>query len=332
MKIDYRKISEYKSVDLKKLRPKNSYKNLIEKRSEPIDQLIRDFGKIPKKLLKVRKCPNCNSSKSRLEIKKDFLKIVRCLSCNLVFTNPIFDEEHYEKLYNSKTYKKIVQDLGEASHLYRKERFGNERIQTIKQFFKKNKVTYLDIGCSTGFVVEAAKDHGWNATGIDLNKSAVDFGKRRDLNLFNVDLFNINFKNKFDVITLYDVLEHLVNPKKTILKVKKLLKKNGLVHLYVPNYNSASRILMGKEAHFIWPSHHLTYYTIETISDFLEKRGFDIIDIKTEGLDIFDYIWWQINIDNKKNKTHLEKISDKLQFFINAGGYGKNLRVLARKK
>ena len=89
---------------------------------------------------------------------------------------------------------------------------------------------------------------------------------------------------------------------------------------------------MGKEAHFIWPSHHLTYYTIETISDFLEKRGFDVIDIKTEGLDIFDYIWWQINIDNKKNKTHLEKISDKLQFFINAGGYGKNLRVLARKK
>ena len=135
----------------------------------------------------------------------------------------------------------------------------------------------------------------------------------------------------FDCIGMYDVLEHLFDPKKTLNRVKNLLKKNGLIHIYVPNYDSASRILMGKEAHFIWPTHHLTYFTISTINNFLAKRGFRILDVKTEGLDVFDYLWWEKNINKKKN-MNMSGIADKLQFFINAGGYGKNLRILAQKK
>ncbi len=88
---------------------------------------------------------------------------------------------------------------------------------------------------------------------------------------------------------------------------------------------------MGKDAHFIWPTHHLTYFTISTINDFLSRRGFRVLDIKTEGLDIFDYLWWKENIKKKKSSSLLS-IADELQFFINAGGYGKNLRILAQKK
>ena len=88
-------------------------------------------------------------------------------------------------------------------------------------------------------------------------------------------------------------------------------------------------MLMGKDAHFIWPTHHLNYYNIDTLSNSLEIRNFEILEINTEGLDIFDYIWKEQNED--KNFYGLEKIADKLQFFANAGGYGKNLRVIARK-
>ena len=56
----------------------------------------------------------------------------------------------------------------------------------------------------------------------------------------------------------------------------------------------------------------------------------EVLEINTEGLDIFDYIWKEKNTSN--NVDGLLKISNKLQFFINAGGYGKNLRVIARKK
>ena len=72
---------------------------------------------------------------------------------------------------------------------------------------------YLDVGCSTGFVVEAARDRGWDATGIDLNPSAVEFGRSRGLDLRTVALEDAGFAaGSFDAISLFDVLEHLLDP------------------------------------------------------------------------------------------------------------------------
>ena len=333
MKIEYRVISEYLEVDVEQLRPKGSYKKLIDKRSYPIDKLISEFGEIPKDYLRLRNCPNCNSNNFKKELNKDHLDIVKCNNCDLVYTNPIFDEEHYLEIYKATEYQEVVKDLGEKSHEYRVKRFGRERVKAIERYLtnKNSDVSLLDVGCSTGFFVEAANELEWDAKGIDLNPSAIDFGKSRGLNLEQVELSKLSSKNKYDVITLYDVLEHLVDPSDIIKQVRERLANDGLISMYVPNYDSASRVLMGKDAHFIWPSHHLTYFTIKTISDFLQKRSFEILEIKTEGLDIFDYIWWQENI-NEQNTEVIQKISNNLQFFINAGGYGKNLRVIAKKK
>ena len=330
MKINYRVISEYLSVDIDKLRPKSSYKNLIEKRSHPIDNLIKEHGSIPEQFLKLRKCPNCDCNDLKKELLKDHLWIVKCLNCELVFTNPIFDEEHYTKIYKSSDYQNVVKELGEESHNYRVKRFGMERVEAIKRFVRStNKIKVLDVGCSTGFFVEAAKNNNWEAKGIDLNPSAIKFGRKRGLDLEQKELKDLPTNFKYDVITLFDVLEHLVDPSNIIENIKKYLSNEGIISLYVPNYDSASRYLMNKDAHFIWPSHHLTYFTIKTISNFLENREFEILEVKTEGLDIFDYIWWEENI-KKHDVSSISKIANNLQFFVNAGGYGKNLRVIAK--
>tara|TARA_Y200000002_G_C22688767_1_gene667200 strand:- start:9257 stop:10273 length:1017 start_codon:yes stop_codon:yes gene_type:complete len=328
--INYRKYEDYQSVDIDKLRPSNSYSNLISKRSHPIDQLVKQNGKIPDDFLHLINCPNCNSSKYKFEIKKDHLNIVKCNDCNLVFTNPIFDEDHYKQIYKSRDYQEIVKSLGEESHNYRVKRFGTERINHLLGLFNnKEKIKHLDIGCSTGFVVEAAIEKNWESIGIDLNPSAIEFGKSRGLPISETDLMDIKQDSYYDVVSMYDVLEHLYNPSVIIKKSRELLKDGGLLHIYVPNYDSASRYLMGKDAHFIWPSHHLIYFTISTITNFLERRNFDVIDVQTEGLDIFDYIW-KLEQDNSDSSKELIKIADKLQFFVNAGCYGKNLRITAR--
>ena len=331
MKIKYRYISEYLPVDIEKLRPNSSYKKLIDKRSYPIDTLISKYGKIPEDLLITRTCPNCESKNYKNEVFKDHLWIVKCEDCSLVYTNPIFDENHYNEIYESNNYQEIVKELGESSHAYRVHRFGEERVKDLSKFLNSdnNSVRLLDVGCSTGFFVEAAKNNGWEAKGIDLNPSAIEFGKKRGLNLDKVNLFDLEKSAKFDIITLFDVLEHLVDPAAIINKVSEFLNNKGLISIYVPNYDSASRVLMEENAHFIWPSHHLTYFNIQSISDFLTKRGFKILEIKTEGLDIFDFMWWENNI-NSRNIDFLNEIANDLQFFINAGGYGKNLRVIAQ--
>ena len=334
MNIPYRRVSEYEPVDVTKLRPGSSYKSLIEKRTHPIDDLVARFGKIPEELLTRRPCPTCGGTEEALELEKDHMRIVRCKQCDLVFVNPTFDEAHYKSVYASQAYQDIVRDLGINSHEYRVKRFGTERVRLMREQLRVNgrAPRYLDVGCSTGFVVEAARDAGWDAIGIDLNPSAIEFGRSRGLDLRTVALEDAGFApGTFDAVSLFDVLEHLLDPRRTLRACADLLAPGGILFLYVPNFDSASRLLMGANAHFIWPTHHLNYYTPETVRDLMLRHGLTPELIVTEGLDIEDYIWYRREILHR-DADGLAEISDVLQFLANAGCYGKNLRVIARKQ
>jgi 2-polyprenyl-3-methyl-5-hydroxy-6-metoxy-1,4-benzoquinol methylase len=334
VEIPYRRASEYQPVDVSKLRPGSSYKSLIEKRTHPIDELVARFGRIPDELLTRRACPTCGSTEETLELEKDHMRIVRCKVCDLVYVNPTFDEVHYKQVYASQAYQDIVRDLGINSHEYRMNRFGSERVQMMAEHLRPTNgrpPRYLDVGCSTGFVVEAARDKGWEAIGIDLNPSAIDFGRSRGLDLRTVALEDAGFAPRtFDAVSLFDVLEHLLDPRRTLSACADVLAPGGILFLYVPNFDSASRLLMGPNAHFIWPTHHLNYYTPTTIRDLMLRHSLTPELIVTEGLDIEDYIWYRREVLNR-DADGLTEIADVVQFLANAGCYGKNLRVIARR-
>jgi len=334
MQIPYRRVSEYKPVDVGRLRPGGSYKSLIEKRTHPIDELVEKFGRIPDELLTRRACPTCGGTDETLELEKDHMRIVRCRTCDLVFVNPTFDEAHYKQVYASQAYQDIVRDLGINSHEYRVNRFGVERVGIMSDHLRVQPgraPRYLDVGCSTGFVVEAARDKGWEAIGIDLNPSAIEFGRSRGLDLRTVALEEAGFAPRtFDAVSLFDVLEHLLDPARTLRACTNLLAPGGILFLYVPNFDSASRLLMGANAHFIWPTHHLNYYTPATIRDLMVRHGLAPDLIVTEGLDIEDYIWYRREVLHR-DADGLAEVADIVQFLANAGCYGKNLRVVARK-
>jgi 2-polyprenyl-3-methyl-5-hydroxy-6-metoxy-1,4-benzoquinol methylase len=332
MQIPYRQVTEYQPVDVAQLRPAGSYKQLIEKRTHPIDELVRVHGRIPEDLLVPRACPTCGSTLSVHEMDKDHMQLVRCRECDLVYVSPSFNEQHYKDVYASTEYQDIVRDLGIKSHAYRVGRFGVERVELMSRHLPSPRPHYLDVGCSTGFCVEAARDRGWDAIGIDLNPSAVEYGQSRGLDLRPVALVDAGFApGQFDAVSLFDVLEHLLDPVPTIRSCIRLLASGGILFLYVPNYDSASRLLMGRHAHFIWPTHHLNYYTPVTIRDLMAREGLTAEYVATEGLDIADYLWWRREVQGKQDDG-VEEIADTLQFLINAGAYGKNLRVIARKR
>ena len=332
MKIPYRRETEYTPVAIDRLRPTGSYAQLIANRTHAIAALVAEHGVVPAELLRARNCPTCRSDRHQHELDKDHLALVRCLACDLVYVNPAFDEEHYREIYQSTEYQAIMKDLGIESHDYRVERFGRERVEIMAAHLPQNRpIRYLDVGCSTGFVVEAARQVGWDALGIDLNPSAIEFGKERGLDLRAVTLDGAGFDlETFDAVSLFDVVEHLLEPSTVVASAVKLLRPGGILFIYVPNYDSASRLLLGADAHFIWPTHHLNYYTPETASDLLSRHGLEVELLTTEGLDIVDYGWSRREVAGE-DVTAIERIADTLQFLVNAGAYGKNLRVLARR-
>lgn len=331
MQIPYRPIGDYEPVDLAALRPKDSYKTLMQQRTHSIDALVAEHGQIPSALLQPRACPTCGADDAAHELDKDHMTLVRCRACDLVYVSPTFDEHHYREMYGSKAYQGVMKDLGEASHQYRVERFGRERVGLMARHLEVARPRYLDVGCSTGFVVEAARDAGWDALGIDLNPSAIEFGRARGLNLRVAALEDEAFApGAFDAVSLFDVLEHLPEPRAIAARASELLAPGGILFLYVPNYDSASRLLMGKHAHFIWPTHHLNYYTPRTLTDFLTRQGLEVTWVVTEGLDLADYVWYRREVLQKPSDA-LEEHLDTLQFLANAGAYGKNLRAIARK-
>lgn len=331
MKLNFLPNFQSQNIDLEKLRPNRSYDKLIANRNGAFTKILNDPVSL-KKFLHHRPCPTCNKDNHTLVATKDNLDIVECVECQLVYVNPIFDEAKYQDLYKAEEYVEIVKALGEASHSYRVERFGVERASFIDKYHDaKLPKQYLDIGCSTGFTLEAIQKLGWSATGIELNPSATEFGKGRGLDINSISIEDYKPEMKFSAVSLFDVLEHLVEPKLMLEKVYDLLTEGGNLFIYVPNWNSASREILGVDgAHFVWPSHHLTYYTPETLKNFLEQNGFSVIHWETQGLDLFDVQWFfkqRLSVDS----AFLEENADLLQFYVNASGHGKNLRMFAKK-
>lgn len=317
-------------VDMFKLRPGKSYSTLFNNRDYMLDTLIDKFGQIPPELLEFVLCPICQGEESVLELEKDHFKIVRCIDCECVFVNPRLTSEAYIQTYKSDNYGHIMNELALSSHEYRKVRFGFERINRIEEFLHPNSPkSLLDIGSASGFFLESAKEKGWDVLGIELSPPAVEFSRSRGLNILQETFEEIDFgPRKFSAITMFDVLEHLSNPKETIEKIKKVLIPGGLLYIYVPNWNSASRLILGSNSHFIWPTHHLTYFTPRTITCLLQEFNFQIEMIETNGLDIEDWIW-QLK-EQGINTEAIESKRSELQFLANSSLWGKNLRVLAR--
>lgn len=331
MKLKYLPEIIGQDIDIEKLRPKNSYDYLIENRNSEFISLLNS----PKlnEFLISRQCPACLGDEFHEVLKKDNLAIVKCDVCEMIYVNPIFNQRKYEKLYKGNVYSEIIRRHNITSHEYRKKRFGKERMDFIEHYHAPHlPKTLLDIGCNTGFLIEEATNRGWNALGIELNPSAVEFAQSRRLNVINTSIEDMNPEEKLSDICLFDVLEHLVDPRSVMKKIRKILVEGGNIYIYVPNWNSASRILIGEEnSHFLWPTHHLTYFTPLTLKTFLERFGFEIFHWETQGLDLVDFRWY-LSKKTKDSVHWIDKYQAHLQFYINASGHGKNLRMFAKKK
>ena len=203
----------------------------------------------------------------------------RCLNCGLIYLNPrpTMNEISY---YYPDVYEAFSEintaTVPEKSHIARslKKQMGIIEAYTTKPG------KLLDVGCAKGNFLIFAKTQGWQVTGIEPHApSAFVAREKYGLNVLTGTLEPTTFPScTFDVITLWDVLEHLPNPKTTLRTAKKILRPDGIIVFSIPNLYSFDRFLF--RSYWIgWdPPRHFTLFTEKTLTILLDEVGFQLLD------------------------------------------------------
>lgn len=198
--------------------------------------------------------------------------IVRCNNCGLVYLNPrdkdvaaLYQFVPHDEYYLSSRADRLATAENDFKQLEQVCGTGGRRL--------------LDVGCSYGFFLDVVKSRGWDGYGCELSREQFEFARERHRNVHNQELARCPFeKNSFDVITLYDVIEHLASPTAFVAQAREFLKPGGFLVLETPDVSSVPARIMGR----FWLNFvrmHLYYFSPNTISQMLVKNGFEIVRI-----------------------------------------------------
>jgi SAM-dependent methyltransferase len=281
------------------------------------------------------------------EIVANGWNLARCNGCGLVFTSPRYTEAYLQKLYSDRYYERASGYLLLQSEKPSKdEQHLPKSLMKVCGIERKGlKLRSLDVGCGGGRIVEAFRNSGWEAVGIDLSLKAVDEGIHRGLDLRVVDLDDPEL-GKFDLITGFHILEHVHSPREFLSHCNKRLNSNGHLLIEVPDYGSRQTSRMGANWPYLYPDGHLYQFTIGTVSKYMTKAKFEVIQIHgVQGRGPFeDYSTCQTSKPQRRNKLksflfslrHIVYWSPACRrvarhIFWHTLGYGEFIRMLSRK-
>jgi len=211
---------------------------------------------------------------------------VRCTACTLVFVWPQPTDEELDALYSGGSYHAA---LDEAE----RHRYFARRLRQIEELAPR-RGRLLDVGCSKGFLLDVARAEGWDAVGIELNRNAVEAARARGLDVRQGELDDRTFDEaSFDVVTLFDLLEHARDPRATLAACRRVLRPGGLLGVTTPDIGGlVPRVTYGLFARTLgaWdhptPPGHVIQFSRRTLVQVLESTGFEIIRERSEHIPV----------------------------------------------
>ncbi len=257
---------------------------LHEKRKKSY-QLVDDYhkkfidvntGRLYANLKVDRSCPVCNSNSATFFLNKSASSYFKCNDCSMVYLNPIMSPDATVDYYtNLNTGQGEI--VSSDSKFYREiYSMGLESIEKLKKHGE-----LLDIGCSTGFFLDIAKERGWNTSGLELGIEEASVAENKGHTIHKHSIDNLDSGKLFDAITMWDVLEHIPDGIDQLIKIKDHLNHKGILFFQIPNSDSLAAKVLRKECRMFDGLEHTNLYNPSTVRQIAATCGFIVKDMRS---------------------------------------------------
>ncbi|RAK63267.1 methyltransferase [Hymenobacter edaphi] len=246
--------------------------------------------------VRVEQCPICGNSEFRpkmvvedYSVSHESFAITQCTACSLLLTNPRPDEASLGRYYESPAY---------ISHTDTHQGLINQVYKVARKFTVRQKVALLareaprrgrvlDYGCGTGYFLHAAKEAGWQIAGFEPNDSARRLAEQNTAQPIAHGELSQFAPASFDVITLWHVLEHILDLNATLEQLVTLLKPDGILVIAVPNAESPDAQYYREQWAAYDVPRHLYHFTAKTVGRLLGKHHLQLRRTLPMKLDAF---------------------------------------------
>jgi SAM-dependent methyltransferase len=251
------------------------------------------------------KCRICNASETHQAIKAPFVfggsdqhNFWHCKNCDAIYLFPIPSLEE-EKIFYLNEFEGFmtnrVGDHRDWSNAEKHKKTNQDQVVRRMPFlrkFLKNDIDLLEVGCSSGFMLDAFNDYGANCIGVEPSGEFSEFLENSGHKCFN-DISEIK-EHKFDVITNFFVFEHMRDPFKFINEMYELLKTNGVIICEIPCANDPLTSVYDIEEFekFYWSIAHHYYYTPKSLNFIMKKLGYNYELVPEQRYDLSNHITW----------------------------------------
>jgi 2-polyprenyl-3-methyl-5-hydroxy-6-metoxy-1,4-benzoquinol methylase len=248
------------------------------------------------KIERLTKCPLCKSGLflNALKIRDHAVSnetfiVCQCTNCKVRFTNPrpnISSIDHYYDFPEYYSHNDSAKSLTQLIYQTVRKIAIRKKITLINSLVSE-KGTLLDYGCGTGEFIYRAKTNGWDVSGIEPSSKARELAAAKvgENVFFNLDHLSRN--QLFNVITLFHVLEHVHQLRKTVKKLVKHLKPNGYLMIAIPNPESFDANKYGEDWAGWDVPRHLYHFNRKAMQTFEEVFDLKLVEIKKMPFDSY---------------------------------------------
>lgn len=282
----------------------------------------------------LRACDNCGSRDAKPKWRRDGYDIVECGACGLVYVAQNVSRETLDEYYgsayysgNGTAYDGYLERAESRKHHYR------SMLPALKKHLANpnGKVRVLDVGCAAGYFLEVAQEAGWRAQGVELSPYMSSYARdERGLDVQTGTIEEANLPlDEFDLITMWDVIEHVQNPSQVLQRASDLLKPGGLLVLATGDVAGVTARIYGEKWNLIAPPGHLFYFSRRSLNTLLDKANLKTIHWESDGAFLINHLEKNpVGIGRISQKMHGNRIASAL---LRRLKWGSIITVYARK-